>query len=175
MKKLNAKNLLFFIPMILIPLVNLSFGIEVNDSWQQIALISIAMLGVGFSEEILFRGFFMKAVMHKSSKAAILLPSIIFGLFHLTNLFGGADPLLTGMQIIYATAFGFMCSMFFYRTNCIIPCMICHSAMNITNLFLPNDLSMELHYIESIAIILLSACYAWYLYKSKISFIKDTE
>ena len=172
LKKLNGKHLLFFTPMILIPLVNLSFGIEVNDSWQQILLISVSMLGVGFSEEILFRGFLMKAVMNKSSKAAIVLPSIIFGLFHLTNL-GGADAVLTGLQVIYATAFGLMCSMFVYRTNQIIPCMICHSATNITNLFLPDNLSIVFHCIESIVIILLSACYAWYLYKAKKPFLND--
>ena len=51
LKKLNYKNLLFFIPMIIISIANLSFGIHINYSWQQILLISIAMLGVGFSEE----------------------------------------------------------------------------------------------------------------------------
>ena len=54
LKKLNYKNLLFLIPMIIISIANLSFGIHINYSWQQIFLISIAMLGVGFSEEILF-------------------------------------------------------------------------------------------------------------------------
>lgn len=57
LKKLEFKNLLYFIPMIIISLVNLGFGIYINYSCLQILLISIAMLGVGFSEEILFRGF----------------------------------------------------------------------------------------------------------------------
>ncbi len=116
LKKLNYKNLLFCIPMIIIALVNLGFGIYINYSWQQILLISVAMLGVGFSEEILFRSFLIKAMMNKNSRAAILLPSILFGIIHITNLFGGADIVMTILQIIYATAFALMCSIFFYKT-----------------------------------------------------------
>ena len=71
--------------MIIISIANLSFGIHINYSWQQILLISIAMLGVGFSEEILFRSFLIRAVQNKNTKIAILLPSIIFGLIHIAN------------------------------------------------------------------------------------------
>lgn len=153
--------------MIIISFVNLSFGIHINYSWQQILLISIAMLGVGFSEEILFRGFLMKAIMNKSTKVAILLPSMIFGIIHITNLFSGANIITTILQIIYATFFALMCSMFFYKTNNIIPCMICHSITNITNVFWPNNLSVEFQCIGCIAFIIPSAFYAWYLYKTK--------
>lgn len=172
LKNLNYKNLLLCIPMIIIPLVNLCFGIHINYSLQQILLISIAMLGVGFSEEILFRSFLIKAIMNKNSKVAILLPSIIFGILHITNLFGGANVVITILQIIYATSFALMCSMFFYKTNNIIPCMICHSITNITNTFLPNTLSIEYQCIGCIAFIIPSAFYAWYLYKTKKCLVK---
>ena len=125
------------IPVVIISFLNFSFGIHINDSWEQILLISVAMLGVGFSEEILFRGFLMKAIMRKNAKAAILLPSILFGMLHMLNLFGGADVLATILQAVDATSFALICSMFLYRTNNLIPCMICHSLTNITNTFLP--------------------------------------
>ena len=172
LKRLEPKNLLYFIPMIIISLVNLGFGICINYSWQQILLISIAMLGVGFSKEILFRGFLMKAIMNKNPKVAILLPSIIFGIIHITNLFGGANIVMTILQVIYATFFALMCSMFFYKTNNIIPCMICHSITNITDVFLPNNLSIEYQCIGCIAFIIPSAFYAWYLYKTKKCLVK---
>lgn len=172
LKRLELKNLLYFVPMIIISLVNLRFGIYINYSWQQILLISITMLGVGFSEEILFRGFLMKAIMNKNPKAAILLPSIIFGIIHITNLFSGANIIMTILQVIYATFFALMCSMFFYKTNNLIPCMICHSITNITDVFLPNNLSIEDQYIGCIAFIIPSAFYAWYLYKTKKCFVK---
>lgn len=172
LKKLEFKNLLYFIPMIIISLVNLGFGIYINYSWLQILLISIAMLGVGFSEEILFRGFLMKAIMNKNPKVAILLPSIIFGIIHITNLFSGSNIVMTTLQVIYATFFALMCSMFFYKTNNIIPCMICHSITNITYTFLPNNLSIEYQCIGCIAMIISSVFYTWYLYKTKKILVK---
>lgn len=175
LKLLNYKNLIFCIPMICIPLVNLRFGIHINCSWGQLILISISMLGVGFSEEILFRSFLMKAIMNKSTKAAFLFQSIIFGIIHITNLFGGADIIATILQVIYAVSFALMCSLFYYKTNNIIPCMICHSVTNITNSFLPDDLSIKYQCVGCIAFILLSAFYALYLCNTKKSMIKNTE
>ena len=174
LKKLNYKNLLFCIPMIIIPIVNLCFGIHINYLWQEILLICITMLGVGFSEEMLFRSFLIRTIANKNSKAAIVLPSILFGVVHITNFFGGKDIAMTILQMVYATSFGFMCSVFFYKTNNIIPCIICHSATNITNIFLPNNLPVEYGYVECIVIIVPSAFYAWYLYITKKYLTKDT-
>lgn len=173
LKRLDFRNCLYFIPMIIFSLSNLIFGIHINDPWQQILLISVAMLGVGFIEELLFRGFLMKALMNKNEKAAILLSGSFFGILHLINLFGGADTISTILQVIYAASFGLMCSMFFYKTNNIIPCMICHILTNITDTFLPSDLSLEYQYIGCIAMIIPSVFYTWYLYKTKKPLTKD--
>lgn len=166
LKNLCYKNLLFCVPMILVAFSNLGFGIRINYSWQQLLLLSITTAGVGLSEEILFRSFLVKAVLRKNAKAAIFIPSIIFGAVHLANLFVGANLIHTLLQVIYATSFGLMCSLFFIKTNNVIPCMICHSITNITSSFLPNDLSIAYQCIVIIAIIILSAFYALYLYKT---------
>ncbi len=170
-KNLKCKNLLYFIPMILIIMVNLLFGIEIKYSLSQTILIIISMLGVGFSEEILFRSFLIKAIMNQNRYLAIIIPSIIFGGIHILNFIGGVDINLIFLQIIYATAFGFMCSIFFYKTNNIIPCMICHSLTNVTNIFLPNNLSLEMQYLTCILFIILSLIYSIYLLKTKVSLI----
>lgn len=173
LKELDSKNLFYFVPMIMLPVVNLRFGIHITHSWQRILLIFIEMLGVGFSEEMLFRAFLMKTLMNKSTKVAIAVSSIIFGVLHITNIFDGADIGLTILQSIYATAFGFMCAMFFYKTNNIIPCMLCHSAADITAIFLPDDLSIIDEYIGCIAFTVLSVFYAVYLIKTKKSLVKQ--
>lgn len=173
LKHLNYKNLLFCVPMIIIAFLNLGFGIHINYSWQQILLISVAMLGVGFSEEILFRSFLVKAVMNKNTKAAIFIPSIVFGVIHLANLFGGANLIQTVLQVIYATSFALMCSLFFIKTNNIIPCMICHSITNVTNSFLPDDLSIAYQCMGCIALIIPSAFYALFLYRTNKALTKN--
>ena len=111
--------------------------------------------------------------MDKIFKIAILLPSIIFGLIHIANIFGGANIFATLLQVIYATSFGLMCSLFLYKTNNIIPCMICHSFTNITDIFLPNDLPVKYQCIGCILFIIPTAFYAWYLYKTKRDLVKD--
>ena len=172
LKELEYKNLIFCLPMIIIALGNLRYGIHINNSWEQIVYISLEALGVGFAEEILFRSFLMKAIINKSATAAIIISSIVFGIIHIFNLFYGADTITTLAQVIYATALGLMFSMFFYKTNNIVPCVICHSLINMTNTFLPSDLSNEQLYIGWIIIIIPAVFYSWYLYKTKKSLVK---
>ena len=172
LKELEYKNLLFCLPMIIIALGNLRYGIHINNSWEQIVYISLEALGVGFAEEILFRSFLMKAIINKSATAAIIISSIVFGIIHIFNLFYGANTIMTLAQVIYATALGLMFSMFFYKTNNILPCVICHSIINMTNTFLPSDLSNEQLYIGWIIIIIPTVFYSWYLYKTKKPLVK---
>ena len=172
LKWLHYKNLLFCIPMIIVALTNLRYGIHINYSWYQIILISIESLGVGFSEEILFRSFLMKAIMNKSSIVAISISSIVFGMLHIFNLFSGADVKLTIAQVIYATALGLVFAMFFYKTNNVIPCVMCHSVINITNTFLPKGLSNAQMCTGWIIIIITSIFYAYYLHKTGKVLIK---
>lgn len=173
LKTLDYVNLLFCAPMIIVALSNLRYGIHINYPWYQIVLISLKMFGVGFAEEILFRSFLIKAIINKSATAAILISSTAFGIIHIFNLLYGADVITTLAQVIYATALGLMFSMFFYKTNNILPCVICHSIINITNTFLPSNLSNVQLYIGWIAFILPSVFYTWYLYKTKKSLVKN--
>lgn len=172
LKELEYKNLIFCLPMIIIALGNLRYGIHINNSWEQIAYISLEALGVGFAEEILFRSFLMKAIINKSATAAIIISSTVFGIIHIFNLLYGADTIATLAQVVYATALGLMFSMFFYKTNNIVPCVICHSLINMTNTFLPSDLSNEQLCTGWIIFIIPSVFYAWYLYKTEKDLVK---
>lgn len=166
LKKLNHKNLLYYLPMAIMVLSNLIFGISVNYSTGQIILISISMLGVGFSEEILFRSFLIRTLEKINKKLAIILPSVIFGLLHLVNLFGGAGLLETMSQVLYASFVALAFSLFFVKTNNVIPCMITHVLVNITDIFIPNNLSITKQAIICIVLIVASGFYAFYLYKT---------
>lgn len=172
LKELEYKNLLYCIPMIIVALSNLRYGIHINYSWFQLVLISLEALGVGFAEEILFRGFLMKAIMNKSATAAIVISSTLFGIIHIFNLLYGADIVATLAQVVYASALGLMFSMFFYRTNNIIPCIICHCAINMTNTFIPKDLSDLQMYTGWIILVITSAFYACYLHKTEKALVK---
>ena len=172
LKELEYKNLIFCLPMIIIALGNLRYGIHINNSWDEIVYISLEALGVGFAEEILFRSFLMKAIINKSATAAIIISSTVFGIIHIFNLLYGADRVATLAQVVYATALGLMFSVFFYKTNNIVPCVICHSFINMTSTFLPNDLSNKRWCTGWIIFIIPSVFYAWYLYKTEKDLVK---
>ena len=169
LKGLNAKNLLFYIPLIVVASVNIWAGVHINNSLYQCLLITISMVCVAFIEEVIFRAFLMKALMNKSAVLAIIVSSALFGIIHLSNIFMGADLVSTFLQVGYAMAFGFMCAAFFYKTDNIIPCIICHAVGNALDIFLPEDLSVTMQYIGCIAMIIIGLSYGIYLLTTKNS------
>ena len=166
LKNLNHKKLLFYIPIALIVSVNLLAGIHINDTLLQIVLISICMLCVGFIEEVLFRSFLMKTLMHKNDKFAIFVSGSLFGIIHLLNIFTGNNVFSTLLQVFYAMSFGFMCAIFFYKTKNIIPCILCHSISNVFDTFLPSEHTIVMQCIGCLLFILISGCYSIYLWKN---------
>lgn len=167
LKELNAKNLLYYIPFVVVASVNIWSGIHINNSLSQILLITICMVCVAFIEEVIFRAFLMRALMNRSSLLAIIVSSSLFGIIHFLNIFVGADLVSTILQVCYAMAFGFMCATFFYKTDNIIPCIICHAVGNALDTFLPKDLSVTMQYAGCIAIVVFGSSYGIYLLTTK--------
>lgn len=148
--KFNAAAFLFFIPLLAIPSVNLWYGVTTNVPvpWEtgseaprmltalELALHVVSMIGVGFLEEMIFRGFLFKAIEKSSVKRAIIISSVTFGVGHIVNLFRGSQELLpTILQICYAIAIGFLFTFIFYRSGTLLPCIITHQIVNSLSIF----------------------------------------
>lgn len=131
----SAKAYLYFFPLVLIASTNLWNGVTLNLSLLETALYVLSMLGVGVIEEIIFRGFFFKALCRENVKRAILISSITFGIGHIVNLLNGAELLPTLLQIGYACAIGFLFTIIFYKGKSLIPCIITHSVTNSLSVF----------------------------------------
>lgn len=171
LKMLNSKALLYYIPLGLLVIVPLVFGVEISLSWGQILLLSISALCIGFIEEILMRGFLFKALLERDKVLAIVISSFSFGLIHIVNLFGGADILYTLAQIIFTCAFGFACAMFLYKTNNIIPCILCHGLLDLCALFSTEDTNEMFMIFGLLAIISLT--YGIYLQRMNKKTVKQ--
>lgn len=170
-KGLDHKKLLFYVPLIVISFWNFVNGIHVEGVTPELFLALISMMFTGFFEELLFRSYLVKLLLNKSRTLAIMLPSLIFGIAHLANLFGGADIMQTLLQVCYALAFGFMCTAFFYKTNNIIPCMLCHSLVDMIYVVTPTD-SVILDTFFAMIVILFGTGYGIYLMKNNFGEIK---
>lgn len=163
-KVTNLKGYLYFIPLVLIISVNLWNGFNINNTSNEILFHILAMLNVGFIEEIIFRGFLFKMMEKDNVKSAIIVSSITFGIGHIVNLLNGADFVPTIIQICYAMAIGYLFVIIFYKSKSLVPCIIAHSLINCFSIFnVENKLSL---YIAPVFLIVVPLTYAIYINKT---------
>ncbi|MBP5193006.1 MAG: CPBP family intramembrane metalloprotease, partial [Eubacterium sp.] len=98
---------------------------------------------VGFLEEIIFRGFLFLGMAEKNIKSAILVSSVTFGIGHIVNLLNGKPVLETLLQIVFATAVGFVLVMLFHKGKSLIPCIIFHSINNALSAISDEEASLK--------------------------------
>lgn len=160
----SAKKHLYFLPLILIVSVNLWSGINVSNTPKEIVFHILTMLNVGFTEEIIFRGYLFKMMEKDSVKAAVAVSSITFGIGHIVNLFNGADLIPTLLQICYAMSVGYLFVIIFRKSKSIVPCIIAHSVNNALSIFnAENTVSL---YIAPVFLIIVPLIYAVYINKT---------
>lgn len=170
LKNLDGRGTFYFIPFVLLVVVPFCFGIQNSEPLGQIVLIAFNVLCVGFIEEMIMRVFLFKALMKWGAGIAIAISSSVFGLVHIVNLFGGADVFYTLLQIIFACAIGFVFAVFFYKTENIIPCILCHGLLDVGNIFWKEDVQ-TVSMIFGL-LILISVFYGVYLLKTKRKLLK---
>lgn len=158
------KTFLFFLPLLVLMSVNLWNGVTMTVSPTEAVLHIIAMLCVGFIEEVIFRGFLFKAIAKSNLKQAIAISSVTFGIGHVVNLLNGAELVSTLLQICYAIAIGFLFTIIFYKGGSLLPCIIAHGVNNSLNVFAVQG-SRIYEIAVSAAICVISVGYALWLLK----------
>ncbi len=159
----NAKEYLYFIPLIIILTVNLWNGINVNNSASEIVFYILTMLNIGFIEEIIFRGFLFKMMEKNNVNSAIIVSALTFGIGHVVNLLNGAELIPTLLQICYAASIGYLFVIIFHKSKSLVPCIITHSLMNSLSIFnVENSVSL---YVSSAFLIIAPLVYALYINK----------
>lgn len=109
---------------------------KIDAEISTIAFYALVCFGVGFFEEMAFRGcaFMLILKSRTQSKAeiflAIFLSSVVFGLIHFVNVFFGASPAAVLLQIGYSALIGALCSMVLLLTHNIWLCVLLHASYN---------------------------------------------
>lgn len=159
----NARQYLYFIPLLIIVTVNLWNGFNVNHSSKEIVFHVLTMLNIGFIEEIIFRGFLFKMMAKSNIKSAVIVSAITFGAGHIVNLLNGAELVPTLFQICYATSIGYLFVIIFHKSNSLVPCIVTHSLVNSLSVFnVENTLSL---YIAPVFLTVIPLLYAVYINK----------
>lgn len=163
-----SSAVLYYIPLLLLITVNLWHGISFNLSATETVLYILTMLLVGFLEEVIFRGLLFEAMKKDSLKAAVIVSSLTFGMGHIINLLNGsgAELLPNILQIIYASAAGFMLVMLYLRTKSLVVPIAFHGIFNALSVFSDESaINLRERIISCIFLVSVSVFYGLYLLK----------
>jgi membrane protease YdiL (CAAX protease family) len=122
----TAKNMLYFIPLIVIELLPFFTGFNEQNSPSRIILLIIFTIIVGINEELYFRGIILNLFKNNGVKA-IIISSILFGLGHIINAIVNTNYLYIVLQIIFSFIVGIICAEIVIITKSIIPVIIFHT------------------------------------------------
>ena len=164
--KTSAGSMLYYIPILVMLTANLWYGVTVNYGALETVLYILAMLCVGFLEEVIFRGLLFEAMRKDSVKVAIIVSSVTFGIGHIINLVNGsgAELLPNLLQVIYATAAGFMFVMMYYKSKSLVVCIVAHGLFNALSAFANEaNATVEMRVLSAILLTVITGSYALYL------------
>ncbi|MBX2871037.1 MAG: CPBP family intramembrane metalloprotease [Saprospiraceae bacterium] len=141
---------------------------------QDLLLLFAAMLSVGISEEVVFRGFVLphlikKSPTHQGLIIPIITAALLFGVLHFLNLLQpDASGVVVISQVTYATMFGVAFGIILLRTESLLPLGILHGLINFSSNFdqLPGALApikTETYLLFEAAIsVLIVLPFLWY-------------
>ncbi len=164
--KIPSSKMLWYIPLLVLLTANFWQDVTFNLSFLETVLYVFTMLGVGFFEEIVFRGLLFNALLKDNRKKAIIISSVTFGMGHIINLFNSSGMTLVEnvLQIISAIAVGFLFVIIYEKSGSIIACIATHGLFNSASAFSnDNAITTESRIISCILIVLLCATYTLYI------------
>ena len=162
----TARSMLFYIPILLMLTANFWHGATLNYSIMETILYILAMLCVGFLEEIIFRGLLFNAMKQDNMRLAVIVSSLTFGIGHIINLVNGsgAELIPNLLQVIYATSAGFMFVMMYCKEGSLITCILAHGIFNSLSAFTKEATAPEnMRIISCVLLTLITSLYAVYL------------
>ena len=135
--KVSARSMLYYLPVLIMLTVNFWYGVKLNYGATETVLYILSMLCVGLLEEVIFRGLLFNAMREENLKAAIIVSGVTFGFGHIVNLVNGsgAEPIFTLLQVVYATAAGFMFVMMYLKSDSLLVCIFAHGLFNSISVF----------------------------------------
>ena len=169
--KTPPRSMLYYLPVLVMLTANTWYGVTFNYGALETLLYILTMFCVGFLEEVIFRGLLFNAMRGDGIKSAVIVSALTFGIGHIFNLFNGsgADLLPSILQVVYASAAGFMFVMIYLKTDSILVCIAAHGLFNAMSAFSNEaEASVVMKVAVSAAITLIMGAYAVYLARNVV-------
>lgn len=162
-RKADLRPVLYFIPLLVMATLQYTKGLATSLEVADVILIVLLMVGVGFLEELVFRGFLYKAIRARSGVTrAVLIAGVTFGLGHIVNLLNGFTGIQQLIQVVLGVGIGVALCLLFEMTGSILPGVVFHTLLNISGNVSADDQGREL--IAASAIMLVAVAYAIHLW-----------
>ncbi|HSF83076.1 MAG TPA: CPBP family intramembrane glutamic endopeptidase [Anaerolineales bacterium] len=119
------------IPLVLTFFPLVLYGTTTMES-QRVNIFLLAVLFTGISEEVVYRGLFIRAFLPRGRWQAVLIPAVIFGFAHIVNSLAGGMSLGDNLvQIANAFIYGVMLGAVRLRINNIWPLIVIHTLIDL--------------------------------------------
>jgi membrane protease YdiL (CAAX protease family) len=132
----RKKDVGWLMPLLSFPFANMYLQgnqAMLQNSWIMFLLILLTV----FMEELLFRGYLLVYLFEEcgidNKSIGMIISSVLFGMFHIVNLFQGADILYTMIQMLCACGIGLCLCVLVSQYKSIFPGTIVHYLINITS------------------------------------------
>ncbi|MBR2343936.1 MAG: CPBP family intramembrane metalloprotease [Clostridia bacterium] len=167
----SARSMLYYLPVLLMLTANLWYGVSLSRDATGAVLYILSMLLVGFLEEVIFRGLLFEAMRGDGERVAVIVSSLTFGIGHIINLVNGsgAELLPNLLQVVYATAAGFMFVLMYCKSRSLVVPIIAHGVFNALSVFASEaGISAEARILTALLLTVITGSYAVYLALSMI-------
>ncbi|WP_426348986.1 CPBP family intramembrane glutamic endopeptidase [Alloiococcus sp. CFN-8] len=158
----KSSSMLYYIPLLSLPFLNLFYGINTSFKVGEIILILAMYIGVGFMEEIIFRGLMFKALLKKWNRFVVVaFISFTFAIGHIMSMVAiNQSGMDTVLQILNSLVVGFMFMIVVLASNNLTICIIAHILYNfLATISLVGNTHIEIIIVNAI----ITAIYFVYL------------
>jgi len=122
-----AKKVLYYLPLILIALLYFVSGINFGAGMRDISATLFLATAIGMAEELYFRGIICGIWAECGTEKAMLISAGLFALCHALNFIGGAEPVMTVLQICFALVYGMVFALLYLAGKSLVPCVLLHT------------------------------------------------
>ncbi len=135
------KCFLWAVPAFFVAVANFPFSALINggaivDRLDLIWLVIVKCFLVATTEELFFRGVLIAIIKQRVSGnmrilKTVLFSSLIFGAWHLVNIFSGANFGATALQVVYTFLIGAMLAIVYLKTENLFISIFIHALFNL--------------------------------------------
>ena len=129
----TLRRTLFYLPLFAIAFLQYGKGFAPGLDLQAIGFAVLLVAAVGFIEELLFRGFLLRALRTRGSlNRAIVISGVTFGIGHIVNLLRGYSIADQALQLVAAVLIGIALAYCTVLTGSILPGVVFHALFNLS-------------------------------------------